>query len=102
MLNTSKQADFTDRFYSPKTKWPKIELDYYQLPAYYSFDLEAARVEFMRIQTDFSLRPFTIGYGTSRERPLRTYLGLGLTSRPTAKEPLYHALELQAPDGSRV
>ena len=98
-LGTSSDHQFIDRWYSPQTPWPKIRPAYLKLPSTYSFDLERARSEFKKVTASYPLKPFEILSAEGKRRPRRSYLGLGLTARAEATDPLYDALDLYGPSG---
>jgi hypothetical protein len=99
MLKTDANPEFCDRFYFPNTPWKKLALNYYKLPAYYSFDLATALEEMRKVTTKTPLAPFTFESKSGKTRQRKSYRGVGLSYRPQAKEPLYDALDLYTEDG---
>lgn len=74
----SFNKQFTDPWYQPYTKWPRVDLKIYKLPDYYSFDVQTVKKEISNILEQFS---------TTHDQNA-DYSGLSLTARTGNKDPL--------------
>lgn len=96
-INTTNSKEFYNDWYYPNTEFKIPKENFVKLPEYYSFDLDRVRTQIKQIESDHGYKPFPIKKDGSKVR--RTYQGIGLTSRPNAKDPLYDALRLFGNDG---
>lgn len=87
---TKGDPDVVARLYAPHTKWSALEQNFIQLPAYYSFDPEQARIEMEALKDKFGFEQVKV----SRDKRKFTYRGLGLTTRQGSDDPLYDSLNV--------
>lgn len=93
-FTTKTHEEFYKQFYSPYTKWPKLNLHVYKLPEFYSFDLTEANAELSKLTSKLPLKPFEIENEQGKTRKRLSYRGLCLTSPLDSADPLYEGLNL--------
>jgi len=101
-LKTTEGCDFLDPFYSPHTKWKRIEKNFYQLPHKYSFDLKEMQAECDKIVQQFPLEPFKFTTQEGKERSRLSYRGVGLSSRSGSDNALYDSLSIYSKEGNKL
>lgn len=94
---TAGKNHLTDHWFK---EWPRPSLKFCKLDSYYDFDLDRARAELDRIKKEYEFGGFP--RDGQEGRTLRSYRGLGFTSREGQEDNLFDANFSYAPDGSDV